>query len=92
MKWSIAQKLTASCGMIFLTVSIFSIYTINIQSEYESDILVYKNINDQVFLSNEIRYRIGNVGQYLTDASLTNGDAILNEAEKNLTEAIQHIL
>jgi methyl-accepting chemotaxis protein len=91
MKWSISKKLIASFGIIVFLSCIFAVYSLNTQSEFSSDVKAYENINEQVLLANEVRFHAGNIWQFLTDASLTQEEEAITEAENNYKEAIDHI-
>ena len=91
MKWNISKKLIASFGAIVILSCIFAIYSLNTQSEFNSDVKIYENINEQVLLVDEVRFHAGNIWQFLTDASLTQEEEAITEAEKNYKEAVEQI-
>ncbi|HRI48529.1 MAG TPA: HAMP domain-containing protein, partial [Ignavibacteriaceae bacterium] len=71
-------------GSIVLLSLSFGLYVINYNNNIATDIAKFDRLNDETIASGEVREHFLNIWQYLTDASLTQEEEAIKEAEENL--------
>ena len=88
---TIKGKLLTSFALIvamILLVAAFSAYTLRGMGIVRSDIVQYQERQNEEKLLKDLQLRISNVWQFITDASLTREQEVMEkEARPNLTEA-----
>ena len=79
MKINIIKKISGSFIILGLLFVILSVYTINITSEYNTDIITYNKIQISSLHGARIQLNSANLWQLFTDASLTKDRNVISE-------------
>ncbi len=80
--WSIAKKLTTAFAAVIVPALLYSVYVAYRMNEYEDDVYNLHQIEHKLQLSKDLQFYVVNVWQFMTDASLTKDEEVIESEAK----------
>lgn len=92
MNWTIKRKISTGFAGIVAILMIFSIYSYLKYDEFNMDINNYSNLQKEIIIGNTIQYRVAELWQFYTDASLTRDRNVVTKEAVPVYNEIKTLL
>ncbi|MBI5361386.1 MAG: methyl-accepting chemotaxis protein [Planctomycetes bacterium] len=91
-KWSIARKLYGGFGINVVLFAVFGVFVVDKLLEFRNDIANYRTIQQKVETARVLQMHIINIWQFMTDASLTKEQSVIDtDVKREILQANNEI-